>query len=420
MKYYTIRERNEMRYDVVVVGAGPAGATAAKYLAEQHLQVLLLEKETLPRNKPCGGVIPLKILKMFPYLDNQDVITSYSYGGSIYYGSFRHPLTVHLEQPCASIVIRSEFDHRLVQMAVASGAILHEGTTATDISMDDEKATITLNDGSMIEAAIVIGADGVWSTVAKKTGLDATREPVCLCVHEEYPLDRDRFASYVDDRNFFTIIFCFEGIEGYGWVFPKKSHINIGIGAFAYTKEASFQKRNFKDLYKRYITALTTNGILPKDYRIGNLRGAALPSHPLQKAYSDRVLLVGDAAGLLNPITGGGIYYAMTSGMLAASVAAQAIRRGDTSARFLSKYEDLFWSHSSGKELRLMIRLRKRWGDRIEQFFTVVSSDKRLMELAVKFVTGEIDTKTIRRSLILRFAYVYGKTLLSRRRAASE
>jgi flavin-dependent dehydrogenase len=128
------------------------------------------------------------------------------------------------------------------------------------------------------------------------------------------------------------------------------------------------------------------------------------------------VLLVGDAAGFINPVSGAGIYYAMTSGMIAATVAAQALQVGDTSARFLSKYEDIFWKHDSGKELKLMIRLSHRWGDKIEQFFTVIASDKRLSDLGVKVVTGQIDSHEFGGKILRRFLYVYLKTRLRRRR----
>lgn len=405
-----------MKYDIVIVGAGPAGATAAKYLAEQHVNVLLIEKETLPRDKPCGGGIPMKVVNMFPYLSQNDVISTYSYCCSVYFHTFEKPLTVHLDEPCLGMVLRKDFDYKLVQMAMNSGAKLLDGKTVTDVTVDDAKVTITLQDGSTVDADIVIGADGTWSTIAKKTGLKKKKQLVGVCVYEERRIDKENSSTFFDNHNCFHIIFGFEGIKGYGWVFPKESYVNIGIGEFTDRYKTANKKKNLNNLYSRYITALKESNILPEEYMIGKLQGGALPLRPLDKAYSDRVLLVGDAAGLANPVSGAGIYYAMTSGMIAATVAAQALQVGDTSARFLSKYEDLFWKHDSGKELKLMIRASKYLGKRMERIFTIAVSDKQLTDMGVKILIGDMESKNMRGKLIRRLIYVYLKSIFSKRK----
>jgi geranylgeranyl reductase family protein len=405
-----------MKYDVIVVGAGPAGATAAKYLAEQKVKVLLLDKSRFPRDKPCGGALPMRLVKRFPYINESDIIDAYSYGGSIYYATFDQPITVLSDEPMMAMVLRKKFDHGLVKIAVKHGATLLEGKTVTDVTIEKEKVTVILDDGSKVETEIVIGADGVWSTIAKKTGLSHNHHQIDICIYEENPKNNNRTTKFFDDRNLFHIIFGFEQIEGYGWVFPKKSHINIGIGEFAYKMIQTKPRKNLRELYTQYSTSLKKNNILPGDLKIGKLKGAALPFQPLEKIYTDRVLLVGDAAGFVNPISGAGLYYAMSSGMIAANVAVQALKVGDTSARFLSKYDDIIWKHDFGKELKFMIRTYKRWGDKMEQFFNVAASDKQLSELCIKVATGQIDNKKVKGKLSRRFIYAYLKTRFRRGR----
>lgn len=415
LRFYLL-DRNKMKYDVVIVGAGPAGATAAKYLAEQKVKVLLIDKCSFPRDKPCGGALPMKLVKRFPYIEESDIIDAYSYGGSVYYATFDQPITVLTDEPMVAMVLRRKFDHGLVKIAVKHGATLLEEKTVTDVTIEKEKVTVILNDGSKVETEIVIGADGVWSTIAQKTGLRHNRHQVSICIYEENSKNNELDTKFFDDRNLFHIVFSFDRIEGYGWVFPKKSHINIGIGEFSHTINQTKPKKNLRDIYTQYITSLKENGILPRDLKIGKLKGAALPFQPLEKTYTDRVILVGDAAGFVNPVSGAGLYYAMSSGMIAADVAAQAIKVGDTSARFLSKYDDIIWKYDFGKELKFMIRTYKRWGAKLELFFNVVASDKRLSELGVKVVTGQIDNKKVKGKLLRRFIYVYLKTRLRRRR----
>lgn len=405
-----------MRYDVVIVGAGPAGSTAAKYLAEHNVKVLLLEKYRLPREKPCGGGLPYKVVKCFPYIKEQGLISAYAYGGSMGYRTFNTSVIVELDEPLIAMVHRSVFDYQLVQLAVHSGATILEETTATNVTVTSDGATITLQDGSTVDASLVIGADGVQGIVAKKTHLCPHQSHLCPCIYEEQPLTKEFTTMSSANRNLFHIIFKFEDIKGYGWVFQKKTSLNIGIGEFAYGTKTLDEKKNLRDVYSKFICTLKDHNILPQEYRIGKLRGGTLPSQPLEKVYGNRVLLVGDAAGFVNPVSGAGIYYAMTSGMLAATIASQALAAGDTSERFLSKYQEMFWTHPAGKELRFMIRFNRRWGDKIGRFFTVVSSDKMLSDCGMRIIAGQVDQKELRGKMVRRFLLVYLKTFFRRKK----
>ena len=117
-----------------------------------------------------------------------------------------------------------------------------------------------------------------------------------------------------------------QGIAGYAWVFPKKNCVNIGIGEFQSAVSKSKPKIPLKETYEKFIATLKEKKLLPDDFPIENLKGATLPIFPLENTCGDRVLLCGDAAGFINPITGEGIYYAMVSGQIAANVIAEGLK----------------------------------------------------------------------------------------------
>ena len=158
-----------MKYDVVVVGTGPAGSTAAKYLAEHAVNVLLLDKQSFPREKPCGGGLPTRVIKRFPYVDK--LIESISYGSITYSSTLKYKLTIERDRPLLAMIQRTSFDHELVKLAVEKGATFLENKQVVDLKRDTDKITVILQTGETIDAQIVIGCDGIRSVVAEKTHL---------------------------------------------------------------------------------------------------------------------------------------------------------------------------------------------------------------------------------------------------------
>ena len=134
-----------MNYDVVIVGAGPAGSTAAKHLAENNIHVLLLDKYTFPRKKPCGGGLPIRAVEKFPYLKDAGVIESYSYGGYGHYSLLEYVAKVEKNEPILAMIQREKFDHTLVQLAMESGAQFLEGKTVVDVTISKDHAPIAIN-----------------------------------------------------------------------------------------------------------------------------------------------------------------------------------------------------------------------------------------------------------------------------------
>ena len=392
-----------MRYDVVVVGAGPAGSTASKFLSENGIKTLLIDKSHFPRDKPCGGGLTAKVLEKFEYI-NDDLIDAYSYGGFLYSKSLNQ-LKIHSDKPIIAMVRRKTFDNELLKIAEKTGTKFLGDTKITDITIETDGVTLFGEDGFTVSSNFVIGADGVWSVIAEKTGL---RTNICsfgLSLYNEYRLGEKAINTYFSKERFCHLHLKFGGIPGYGWVFPKKEHVNIGIGV----ADASVFKKNFsfslKEVYLNYFNILKKRGILPKDLKIGKVKGGTLPYHPLHKTFTSRVLLCGDAAGLTNPLTGEGIDYAMYSGKIAASVLIEAFEKNKTSEKYLSKYQKR-WKQQFGKDIELFFKGSKQWKKDNEKYFSIMKKDKKISDLFLQITTGNKSISKIKWKLIRRFLYL--------------
>jgi len=393
-----------MKYDVTIVGAGPAGSTTAKFLVEKGFKVILIDKNKFPRDKPCGGGLPFRILDRFKYVDNWDFIESYGYGGIAFSPSMKYKLEMEEDKPIAAMALREKFDYKLVKLAVKNGAVLKDGKAVEDIKILKDRVKIFLDDGSNIDSEIVVGADGVWSTVAKKTGLRQKNIKMGVCVLQEYKLDEETLDKFFGKSRFCYIHNRFQNLDGYGWVFPKKEHLNIGVGEIL-THRGSSTKNNLLKIYEEYIKTLKKDKIIPENIKIEKFKGGALPVVPLEKTYCDRVILVGDAAGFINPISGEGIYYAMSSGEIAARIISEALEKGEINEQFLSKYQKA-WKKDFGKDLNLLYQMVKKRGiNSNEKLFRVASNDKKLSELLIKVVMGQISLQKYKWKIIRRYLY---------------
>jgi len=401
-----------MKYDVVIVGAGPSGSTAAKNLAENGKKVLIIDKQKFPRDKPCGGAIPTRVMKQFPYVE--EFIDSISYGSYTHSSSLKYTLKFVREKPFLATVIRKDFDDGLVKLAVNAGATFLNSKAVKDVTTQKDKVALLLDDNEKIEAEIVLGCDGMRSIVAEKTNLCKKMDDICICVVQEQPMTTQQLQKYFTDKKIVHLFIKTQGIAGYGWIFPKKKHINIGMGQFESAVDSSKPRPNLKESYKKYIKLLKEKKMLPKDFPIENVKGGTLPVFPLKKTYSDRVLICGDAAGFINSITGEGIYYAMASGEMAANVALESLDSDDMSSEFLSKYQDL-WYDKFGKDLKLLGRFNKMWGTDSEKIVRLLSKDLKFAKLIVGITGGRISISRYRTKLITRYIYVLIKDFFSKK-----
>lgn len=286
------------RFDVLIVGAGPAGSTTAYRLADAGARVLLLDRARFPRDKPCGGAISARALRELP-LDPHPVIEHVSDKMELSYRG-RHPHIRGGTYPLAYLTQRSRLDHFLLEQALSAGAGLRDGARVTEISEHGARV-----DGKQIDCQLLIGADGANGFTARSLALIGKRiYGVALegnLAHEH--LDPERWRSRV-------VIELGTIPGGYCWIFPKGDHVNIGVGGWESVGHTL--RRHLQEFCKR-------RGL---DYsKLTGLRGYRLPARaPGSPLARGKALLVGDAAGLLDPLWGDGLYAAFLSSRLAASV----------------------------------------------------------------------------------------------------
>lgn len=305
-----------MKYDVIIVGAGPAGSSAAYLLASAGMRVALLDQYAFPRDKLCGGLLSGRSQRVFTEIFGASwspTIEYLSHGVTMYH---RDRLLNALEDASPlHFTSRSVFDAHLLQLAEQQGATFLQANVS---GLDRADNTVYLKDGQQFQADFIIGADGVLSTIANSLyprSLDKRRLGLAM----EIELPRETITQDV------TMPEIYFGLVqwGYGWVFPKAETLTVGVGG-VWQKNPSML-RAFQEFLKQRF------GFQP-DVRI---KGHYLPFRVYRrKPGNGSVLLVGDAAGLVEPITGEGIAFAMQSGQFAASSILDAAKQGNPSAAF--------------------------------------------------------------------------------------
>jgi geranylgeranyl reductase family protein len=396
-----------MKYEVVIVGAGPAGSTAAKLLSEKGIRVLLIDKDKFPRYKPCGGGISYRVLERFPYIKDKNLIESYSYGGIVISPS-KNKATLKGKEPVGAMVIRNKFDMGLVQKAVDKNTNFIDEKTVINVKILKDKAKIILKDKTEIESEIVIGADGVRSIIAKKSRLKPRNIHLGVCVLNEYNFDEEVIDEFFTTEKLCYFHLKFHDIHGYGWVFPKKRHLNIGIGKINPNIKLLKTEKNLVEIYRKYINTLKKSKIIPNNLKIGKCKGGTIPIIPLEKTYSDRIILCGDSSGFVNPFTGEGIYYAMVSGEIASKVILEAIEKNDTSEQFLSRYQTN-WQNDFGKDLKMLFKLSYNWDREIEKLIILLNKDKKFKKYIFEVLHGKLSINEYKWKIIIRYLYAFIK-----------
>jgi geranylgeranyl reductase family protein len=287
--------------DVLVVGAGPAGSATAIHLARSGARVLLVDRARFPRDKACGGGVTGRALRQVP-CDISPVVERVidTFELRLHHRRrFRRTST----EPLIVMTQRRRLDAYLAEQAVAAGARFRDAARVDQIEIGEEGISAAVG-GYRVTADILVGADGANGIVAKAAGLDAGIERG-IALEGNVPwalLDEQRFAST-------AVVEVGAPAGGYGWLFPKGDHANLGVGGWA--REGP----NLRDHLARLARSYSVD---PE--AITDLRGHRLPMRRIGASIpaSNRVILVGDAAGLVDPLSGDGMYEAFVSARLAA------------------------------------------------------------------------------------------------------
>ncbi|RLB23018.1 MAG: geranylgeranyl reductase [Deltaproteobacteria bacterium] len=359
-----------VNYDIIIVGAGPGGASAARELSSYGLKVLVLEKTPLPRAKPCAGGLVFRGLDHVPRSVYQ-AIERYCYETRVNILSCNLSLITKKPEPILAMAMRENFDLALIKAAKSTGARVLTSCKVIDLDFHPKHTKVITTNGGFT-CRFVIGADGALSITARRAGFGGPQDLVPALGCELY-LDRAQFQRFNRAARF-DIGFV---PQGYGWVFPKEKHLSVGVGRLR--KGPIDLKRLFDD-YLRFLGIDRIQGMKKKV--------SVIPLRPRTSTFvKNRVLLVGDAAGLADPLMAEGISNAILSGQLAA----RAIRFGNfVEEKVKQCYEtlldrkilnDLNWARKAARCIydhpRVGALFFRIYGERMREGMMEVMSGKR-------------------------------------------
>lgn len=389
-----------LHFDVIVIGSGPAGSAAATVAARGGLRVALLDKAAFPRDKLCGGAITGRAARFMADIFGQPVTSDmFLTSRRFRLAWFGKPLGVIENAPPIHLGLRRRFDAMLQSHAIAVGAQVFAPVRLTTI--DPKAGIVTLADGRMLQAPVVVGADGVNSAVARAL-YGRAYEPGQVAFALEIEAPRP-------DRSDRTVEIDLGAAEwGYGWVFPKKRSLTIGVGGL-HTENPDMKARMQAYLALHcpadQVTELLTG-----------CKGAFIPGGLRRDPPGGgRALLTGDAAGLVDPMTGEGIGWAMRSGQLAAEAALAAFAESRPE-RALEHYTRLLkpvqFEIDRAHRLHRII-YAKPMRAAAARF---IASNQGLQRAYLKLLAGERDYKDLSPGSIVRLAGRITRSMLSRTR----
>ncbi len=357
-------------FDIVVVGAGPSGSTAASELAKHGLKVLLIDKATFPREKVCGGGLVFESLQLIPK-DVKRTIETFCHTVDLHFAHSGLAFSITRHYPIITTVDRKKFDTALVEHACSNGVIFREATKCLEINDPEgiKKYIGIKTSRGKVKSRFLVAADGAFSKIGRYLGIPEER---ILIPALEVKVDMNDY-----DATRSTARFDFDVCpQGYGWIFPKRDHFSVGILS---RKKGTGLKLYFNNYLKK-------RGI--KNRCSDSLKGALIPVNPRKRfVLFGRVLFVGDALGWVDPIVAEGLSGAITS----AKLAAEAILKGDLNFtkvkkiyldkikknlldnfRFCSLLANIAYNHSRLRDICF-----KLYGQEISEVITDIICGKR-------------------------------------------
>lgn len=377
-----------MLYDVIIAGAGPAGSSCARACAKAGLRTLLLERETFPRPKPCGGALSARALFHLGLSLPSDLIERECFGVRVHYG--KHTVEVRKDFRIAVMVSREKFDQYLAQQAVDAGAILHEGEPVQEVSVHRDRVEVVTGSGRY-EARCLVGADGANSVVGRMVRPMFGRDEIAAALVGMFPMDDREIDARLDG-----LLDLYFGVTplGYGWVFPHKGYCTVGVMGQALEFDAP------QRIFSEFAAA--------RGMAVARPQGHTIPWGGFPRTVvGRRIILAGDAAGFADPFHGEGMAGAILSGKLAG----QAVVDGIT-----GKKDPLTWYARECDrlivgEMRIALQLARLLEKYPKLFLAIFFSDRKALDKYLDIAAGKTDYRHFRTWLLTRLPGYIAKML---------
>ena len=411
----------EILYDVIVVGGGPGGTSAASFLGLKGKKVLLLEKETWPRDKTCGDALSGKSVEILNELGLSEQLekADHSVVNGLTFSSpngtlVRIPFNVSSKDISKGYVSRRMVSDYIMWQSAKKHCDAHDGMSVTSVVREagDAAQGTPATQGKIVgvkakgkdgierefRGKLIIGADGVSSLVAREIrGTDVDPDHTCIAYRAYY-------SGITGMDQSLEIHFVKSCMPGYFWIFPLENGLaNVGVGMVM-----SDMKKGNVNLQKAMLDAIAQNPLFKERFAnaklVSPIKAWTLPfGSKKRKVHADNVLLIGDAAGLVDPFSGEGQGNALLSGKLAAGVAAEALDANDTSAAFLAKYDKLLWD-AVWNELQSSYNMQKL--GRVEWLLNFVIGKAAKSPKAREAIAGTFTSKESRNEYSSPLFYV--------------
>ena len=366
-------------YDVLIVGAGPAGSTTARVASKAGLDVLILEKKSFPRYKPCGGALSDRAISIldFPLPERLCERTI----RTVRVHAYDKVAEVHQQNRLATLVTRSKFDDFLLEKAQEAGVDLVTQEVQKFKQIDDHVEILT-KEKKIYKSRFLVISSGYQDNLKDHIQEKERRDEYGLSIVTEIEED----DKHIEDRLHDSLDFYFDAIDsGYGWIFPHKGYYSVGIWG---------QASQLNGLRSKMAHFLKRNGF-QGNYRLHGHKSPLGGSN--RRIARSRVLLAGDSAGFVDALTGEGIYYALRSGQIAANVISKQ-DSVDVSRAYIAMCEKEF-----GEELSYAHWLARSLTSRPETLSRVLACDGQVLDKYIEVAAGKGTYKNFVGWLVPRF-----------------